>query len=240
MKKSFILLVGMAVGILTQSCVYVWENSISGNGNVRSETRRVDDFHGIEAAAGLKVYVTFGEMMNEVEVEADENLHEYIETEVIGGILKIRTRKGIRNAKARNIYVNAGKIDHLEASSAAHLLCENILDTRAIEIDVSSAADLELHVEADRIEINVSSSGNARIEGRAYEMYAEVSSAGTLRASDLEVKDCVVEASSAGNARVFVTEKLEAGASSAGHISYRGSPNTKQIRKTSAGTVSGS
>ena len=239
MKRYFSIFSLLSFGIFLQSCFYGLDNSISGNGNVITETRTVKDFHGVSAAAGLKVYVTFGEMSNEVEIEADENLHEYIITEVERGILKIRARKGIRNAEARNIYVNAGRVDLLEVSSAAKLMGENLLITDDLRIGASSAGSIRLDLEAGKVDVNVSSSGDARLGGMAEDLDVNVSSAGGLNAFELEVKNCHVDVSSAGNARVFVTGELNANASSAGSVKYKGSPESKNISKSSAGSVSG-
>lgn len=238
MKKYFYLIVTLAGLIFSQSCYYDDFNSVSGDGNVVTESRKVGDFHGIDAAAGLNVYVTFGEMRNEISVEADENLHEYIITVVEGGVLKIKTKRNIRNAKSKSIYVNAGEIDILEASSASRIIGENELITGDIKIDVSSAANIEVEMKAEKIKLEVSSSGDARLHGSAERLDANISSAGGLKAFNLEVRYCNINISSAGDADIFVTQELNADASSAGHITYKGNPEITKIDKSSAGSVS--
>lgn len=239
MKKYAVGLFLTGIMLISSSCVYIYENSISGDGNVITEKRTVDDFHGIHAASGLKVYVNFGEMSNEIEIEADENLQEYIITKVENGVLIIKSKRNIRNATKKRIYVQAGEIEALEASSAANLVGENLLEAEDLEVEVSSAGNLSVIVEAETIDLEASSSGHAVIEGIADKMYAEVSSAGSLDAYELELRDCDIEVSSAGNARIFVTGELRAEASSAGNVRYRGNPERKDIRKSSAGSISG-
>ncbi|MGC9343739.1 MAG: GIN domain-containing protein, partial [Bacteroidales bacterium] len=98
MKSKNLLFVLLFPVLLFTSCVGWMDEGITGNGNVESEIREVGNFHGIEAASGLNVFVEFGEMSNDIEVVADENLLEYIITEVDDGMLKIKSRKNIRRA----------------------------------------------------------------------------------------------------------------------------------------------
>ncbi len=238
MKTKTLFSVLILSFFLLTSCID-FNNSVTGSGNVITEYHEVGDFHGIEAGAGLNVYVEFGEMSNEVEVIADENLHEYIKVEVINGILKITSRRNIRKASSKDVFVQAGTIDELEVSSAADFIGENLLIARDIDIEVSSAADLELELEAETARIEVSSSGSVYIRGRAQRLLADVSSAGDLDASDFIVEEADVEASSAADARVHVTEKIRAEASSAGSVRYKGNPKERNTETSSAGSVSG-
>lgn len=235
--KAIFSLFALIIFLLT-SCID-FNNSVTGSGDVIAEYHEVGDFHGIEAAAGLNVYVEFGDMSNEVEVIADENLHEYIRVEVSNGILKITSRRNIRRASSKDVFVQAGTIDELEVSSAADFIGENLLTAGDIDIEVSSAADLELELEVETARIEVSSSGSAYIRGNAQRLIADVSSAGDLNASDFIVEEADVEASSAGDARVHVTEKIRAEASSAGSVRYKGNPKERNTETSSAGSVSG-
>lgn len=240
MKKQVFFIKLLIGGLILSSCCFDgFDNAVSGNGNVISETRTVNDFHGISVAAGLKVFVNFGEMSNDIEVEADENLHEYINTRVDNGTLKIYTSRGIRNAKSKNIYINAGQIDRLRASSAGKLTGSNTLISDELNIDVSSAAEVNVSIEAEDLDINVSSSAILHIDGFAQKVEVDISSAASLDAKGLIVDICDIDASSAANAKINVKEKLNATASSAAHIRYAGNPETKNIKKSSAGSVSG-
>jgi hypothetical protein len=214
-------------------------NSITGNGNVESEIREIDSFHAIEASSGLKVFVEFGEMSSELEVVADENLLEYISTEVDNGVLKIKSQRNIRRAASKDVFVKAGEIDKINVSSAADIIGENLLYTDKLRIGVSSAGDLELELQADDIRVEVSSSGSATLRGDARQLFVNASSAGNLNAFDLIVEHADVNVSSAADAKVHATKSIDADASSAGNVRYRGNPESKNISSSSAGSISG-
>ncbi len=220
----------------THSCMNL--NTVTGDGNVISEIRNVGEFNAIEASVGLNVFVKFGEVSDDVEVVADQNLHDYIETEVIGGTLKITSRRSIRRAAAKDIFVSAGSLDEINVSSAADLTGEGVLVAGRLRLNASSAADLDIEVQADDIELNISSSAEAELRGNARSLNADISSAGDLDAENLEVVNCTIDVSSAGDASVNVSGELRASASSAGHISYTGNPEIKEINSSSAGSIS--
>lgn len=234
-KIGFVLYLSALVSL--SSCIYSFDNSVSGNGDVVTEVWDVKEFHGIKASNGLHVFVEFGEFSDEVEVVADENLHEYIRVESVGGILHIKSEKNIRNASSKDVFVKAGMIDDIDLSSAARLSGEGVLEVDDVDIDVSSAAHLILTLYAREVDLDISSSGSARLEGEADEMDADISSAGNLHAGDFIVKEVDMSVSSAGDADIHVTEILRANASSAGSIKYLGNPEDTNISSSSAGNV---
>ncbi len=223
---------------LMTSCTEIFNNSISGSGNVVTEKRAVGTFSAIEAETGLNVIVRFEEPSGEVEVVADDNLQPYIHTELHGDLLKIKSDRSIRHARSKDVYVSAGSLKEIRVSSAANLTGENKLVTHDLQVDVSSAADLDLDLEAGTVNVNVSSSGKANLSGKTDRLVAHASSAGHLNADNLEAGVCEVDASSAGEVNLNVTTELSASASSAGSIRYKGNPEIKKLESSSAGSVS--
>jgi hypothetical protein len=238
MKRTLIFLSAIAgILFLVSSCIMGFLETISGNGNVITVSREVADFKSIEAASGLNVFITFGNTLS-LEVEADENLQDVILTEVNSGVLRVHTNKNIRKATAKNVRISVPTLEDIEVSSAADVRCENILKTDRLEISVSSAGQLRLETDAKEVSAEASSSGSIELRGESDDLDITVSSAGSIDADRLEVKFCKVSASSAGNAKVWVTDQLQAEASSAGNIQYKGEPANKKIDTSSAGSVS--
>lgn len=235
MKK--IISIGFSTLIMFASaCVMDPFDSISGDGKVVSQPRDLSEFNGIKVGSGIDVFLTQGEPQSVV-VEADENLQEWIRTEVNGNVLRIFTDKTIRSARSKKVHITCKTLDQLEISSAGDITSLNRFKTESIRIELSSAGDLEFELDADEINLSMSSAGNANLKGTANKLRADLSSAGDLNAFDLETKIADVSVSSAGNARVYVTEEASFRSSSAGSIHYRGEPNIKNISTSSAGSV---
>ena len=69
-------------------------SKIKGSGNIKTEKRDVPDFSNVKAGGAINVEVSAQKEFS-VEVEADDNLLEYIKTEVKGETLKIYTEDRI-------------------------------------------------------------------------------------------------------------------------------------------------
>ena len=217
-------------------CVINIQDSISGNGNVVKQQRDVPGFTGIKVGSGIDVYLTQGDSQ-QVEVEADENLQEWIRTEVSDNVLQIYSDKNIRLAKSKKVMVTCKTIDRLEVSSAGDLHGMNKFTADKLDIQMSSAGDLRFEVDANEISISISSAGNALLRGKTNTLRADLSSAGDLNAFELEARVGDISVSSAGNAKVYITEEASFRSSSAGDINYRGEPRIKEIHTSSAGSV---
>ncbi len=206
-----------------------------GNGKVVNDSRKITQkFTEISAAAGLKVYVTQADKFN-IQVEADENVIDLINTTIKNGKLRINTSKNI-GAATKNIYVTLPTITKLEGSSGTLLRTKNTINTSELEVDGSSGAVLEIDVVANEIDIEGSSGSTLRLSGSSNEAEIDVSSGSFINANELQTQNCNADASSGGNIKVMVERSLVAEASSGGNISYKGNPNVK-TKKSVSGSV---
>jgi len=210
--------------------------TVYGNGKVVTKERQAGSFDGLRVSTGIDVYLRQGDKES-ISVESDENLQEYIITEIQGGVLHVYSEANIRDSKEKKVYVTMKDIKSVKASSAGDITGESPIRTKDIEIDVSSAGDIRLDVTADKINADISSSGDLSLKGKADILEADLSSAGDLNAYDLEVREANVSVSSAGDADINVSEKLTARASSAGDINYSGNPKYIDAHSSSAGGV---
>jgi len=200
------------------------------------KVREAGQFTGIRVSSGIDVYLkqTGSESIT---VEADENLHEYIVTEIRGGVLNVYSDANIREAEMKRVYVTMRDITSLKTSSAGDLIGESPVTADVLELSASSAGDIKLELKAKKVDIDISSSGDMTLSGEADMLEASLSSAGDLNAYGLTVKEADISVSSAGDADITVTERLKARASSAGDINYRGDPKYIDAHSSSAGGI---
>jgi len=236
MKSLKIFLIAI-ICLSVTSCITGQERkSVRGNGNVVKKERPASPFTGIRVKTGIDVYLKQGDKES-ITVEADENLHEYILTEIQGDILNIYTNASIRSADRKKVYVTMKDIKSIKTSSAGDIIGETSIKCEDLEIGASSAGNIRLEVFARKIDANLSSAGDVTLSGEGESLNADLSSAGDLDASNLKVKEAEVSASSAGDASVNVSEKIVARASSAGDITYRGDPKYVDAHSSSAGSI---
>ena len=232
---KFFLIVLLCLGLT--SCINAQiRKTVRGNGDVVKKERTVTPFDGIRVSSGVDVYLKQGDNES-ITVEADENLHEYIITEVKEGVLNVYSEANIRDAKMERVYVTIKDVKSLKTSSAGDIIGESPIKGTDIEIGASSAGDIRLEVYAKGIKANLSSSGDISLSGEAETLHADLSSAGDLDAYNLKVKEADISASSAGDAKVNVSDRIKARASSAGDIYYQGDPKYVDAHSSSAGSI---
>jgi uncharacterized membrane protein len=226
------------VSVFISSCGIDMFNRVDGNRNVVTQKRKINnDFSKVKVSSGIDLYIRQGERVS-LTVEADENLHDIIMTEVEGGKLKIYSEKNIWRAKAKKVYLTVVDIEELKATSGSDAYSENTLKVRDFDLSVSSGADAEISVSADNLTTSASSGADLRVSGESNYHYSSASSGSSIRAYSLKSKNVTVKVSSGADINIFASESLDARASSGGDIDYRGNPEHINKKTSSGGSVS--
>lgn len=229
------LIVALLFALFFSSCQFTNGRSITGSGHITTETRNVGEFKGISVSNALEVEVEQADSFG-VTVEADDNLQQYIVTKVENGILVIQTEiNSFNNVEAKRIKVRMPVISSLEASSASSIKSINTLKTEKLFADASSAAEINIDVEADDLTCNSSSASSVNIKGKALKFKTESSSGSEIEAYDLLANDVTAEASSGSSISIHPILTLNADASSGGSINYNIVPRDNLNQKADSG-----
>mgnify|MGYP003840267033 FL=1 len=127
--KTTIKLLALFIFIGFTSCNFNanFGNGIDGSGNVITEKRNINQqFTKISASTGVNVILEQGSPA-EVEVETDDNLIDYVITEVENGTLIIKIEGNINMMTTVNIRVKTETISSLESSSGSSISSKNSL-----------------------------------------------------------------------------------------------------------------
>ncbi|MCL7753516.1 head GIN domain-containing protein [Polaribacter sp. Z022] len=239
MKNSIskIITVLFIATIFTSCSVDVF-NRVNGNKNVITETRKTSSkFTGIKVSTGIDLYITQGSK-NKITVEADENLHDIIITEVEDGILKVYSEKSIWRAKARKVHVTVKNLTSVRATSGSDVYGKGVINTDEISIAATSGADIKITVDATSVETSSTSGSDIRISGSSINHATSATSGASIDAYELESKNVIAKATSGADINVFASEKLEAKATSGGDIDFKGNPKSVNKKSSSGGSVS--
>lgn len=214
---------------------------LAGNSD-ETQTRNVKDFHAIDVATGIDLYVRMG-TTEAVRVVADDDVIDDIITEVKNGTLHIYQKRNNwfnwGGNKTRKAYVTVTELNKIDASSGSDVESENTLEGNELKVSTSSGSDVELDIYYKNFSIDASSGSDAEISGKVKYLTAEASSGSDIDASDLESQYCEVSASSGSDISVRVSDELKAHTSSGADITYYGDPKMKDIEESSGGDVHG-
>jgi hypothetical protein len=233
-KEISLFLFALVLG--TTSCVNAQFSGEKGNGNVVKQDREIGHFTAISAGTGLDVFVVQGDK-EAITVEADENLHDNIITEVRGGRLVVKIEDRIRRAKAMSVYITLVNVSEIKISSGCDFQTQSTIKAKELDIEVSSGANANLDIHADKLSCSVSSGADADLWGTANYFYAKASSGSNLDAHKLTTKICKAKASSGAGVKVNATEEINASASSGGRVNYYGNPTKVDVNTSSGGDV---
>ncbi len=232
--KVFVLVI--IVGMVSTACLIPFApNVVRGSGEIVEESRNVSGFNKILVTGAGDVIVSQGSKES-LTVETDDNLQEYIVTEVKGDTLEIgfkegtvlSSRGGRRVLEPSDSFVFRITVVELEAisvSGAARLDLEK-LKTTDLNLNLSGAGDIDIDdLNADSLNVVISGAGDVRAIGSVDSQVVNLSGFGRYQAFELESSDASITISGAGGAEVWANETLQVTISGAGDVKYYGSPS---------------
>jgi hypothetical protein len=222
--------------LLVVSCNYGARDVISGNGRVKSEILTTDTIRRVIISDRLDA-VLFPSDSVYIILNADENLHDYIKTEITESTIKISCDKKIRMARAKEIRIYSRFLRRADISSNSTFETRDSLITGEFSVDATSGAEVRIKGRFERLIANASSRSNLYLSGYTDYLNANISSAADLFACELTAKTADVVCSAAADARVKVTDEARFNASSAADIIYQGEPKIIDSRSSSLGDV---
>jgi len=205
-----------------------WGKRVKGNGNMTTQERATGDYDGVAVGGFFDVDIVSG-TEGKVTVRAEENLQEYIITEVKNGTLHIKIENGV-NLKPSDwkdgihVTVPVEAIESLSLAGSGDVNSEITLRATKFSANVSGSGDLKFRVDADEVDASIAGSGDMKISGNAGMFEVHIAGSGDIDAYDLDARS--VDASISGSADLHVTasEFLKARVSGSGDIRYRGNP----------------
>ncbi|MGV3657469.1 MAG: head GIN domain-containing protein [Chitinophagaceae bacterium] len=218
---SFALLAVMAV-------VFTACEKLVGEGPVRTETRNISNFKGVDLRMNAKVYFTQAPAYS-VEVKAQDNILGYLITNVEGGNLVIRLRNDVRLGRHEDIIVNVSgpDLESLRISGSGDIRTPNLIDAdNGLEMDISGSGNIEMvDLVAPELDANISGSGDISIEtGVVPAEKLKISGSGNINLANVLARQVQTTTSGSGNTRVNASEQLKVTISGSGNVFYKGQP----------------
>jgi hypothetical protein len=203
---------------------------INGSGDIVKESRDVSGFDKVEFSGFGRVLVTQGNQ-EFLTIEVDDNLLQYIDTDVAGNTLKIDFDDNIvPRPTDSTIIFELGVIDlsSIVISGAGSFEIEK-LTVDELDVTMSGAGKIDIdEIEATELTVVVTGAGNVNISGTVEVQEIRISGVGDFNALDLESQETTVNISGAGDADVWAHDELDITISGAGSVSYYGDPAVSQ------------
>lgn len=202
-------------------------------------TRRIQVPAGIERVEigdAFRSTILVGTAAPSGEITMDDNLLDRLRVEVDGDTISIDLDGRVRDATLR---ANIGliRLRRLAVSRASQVRVEGLV-TDDLTIEASGASEVEVgSVELDELFLNVSGASQVSIEGTAGHLRTDVSGASRIALFGVEADEAEADVSGASEAELTVLDRLEARASGASSVRYRGDPDRVISDESGASSV---
>jgi hypothetical protein len=197
---------------------FVFPDTIVGSGKLVSQHRSVPAFHAARLDGIGKVIVAQG-TTEKVRVEADDNIIDFITTEVRDGVLRIGIKEASYDSVTVNIYISMKEIEAAIIEGAG---------------EFASVTPMR----CQRLSLLLKGSGSVNFYGMTDELNILLSGMGEVQCSNLVATICSVRISGMGNCQVNAVRELDARVTGAGQIIYEGEPSVVHKSVTGMGNIS--
>ena len=221
MKKLSVALLNAFIVLIT-SC-----EKIDGEGPIVTENRDVSGFTGIDFRIGGDV--TFKkDAVYKVEVSAQQNILDKLETYVSDGNLVIKAKNSIhiRSYRDVTVVVSGPEMNRLRVSGSGNITTTNAFTTGSMDMDVSGSGKIIVtDMTADYADLKISGSGDIKIHnGTINEERLKISGSGSMDLSNVKATKATTTTSGSGDIRLQVSQHLNTTISGSGSVFYKGNP----------------
>lgn len=230
-------LIVISISLLIIACAV-----IRGSGNVITEPRHVSNFDRVSLSGSGEVIVTQGEHES-LTVEAEDNIMQYIKTEVkqrtlILGFKRASWWNAIRPTKRIKFNLSMKDVVGFEVSGSGSINAANI-KSDDLELAISGSGSVAIgSLTSERLAAHISGSGECELSGQVVKQAIDISGSGRYRAPKLYSRMVTVEISGSGTVTVRVRDKLDVKISGSGKVNYYGRPSVTQDVSGSGGVRS--
>ena len=210
MKKISIVVL-VACVVLAGGCRWV---GIRGNGHIKTEDRTISVFTEIDAGGAFEIEWQGGSPA--LRITTDENLLSYVESDVSGDTLHLRTHDQIWPTHRIKVVISS------PTRAAARI-------RGAVRLTVKQLTGPKFALEA-------SGASRVSLDGNVDEFLADMTGASRLEAGSLQTRTAEISTTGAGKAEIAVAETLKVAITGAGKVTYSGNP-TIEKHITGAGSV---
>src|SRR5436190_21332449 len=190
MKKITIVFLAACIALVA-GCHWV---AIRGNGHIKTDESTTSVFANIDASGAFQIEWKSGAPT--LSITTDENLLAYIDNQISGDTLRLRTREQIWPTHGIKVVISSPTRTGAKTSGAVKLTANQLSGPR-FALESTGAAEVKL-------------------DGNIDELLADMTGASELHAGGLQTKTTEISTTGAADAEIAVSETLKVAITGAG------------------------
>jgi hypothetical protein len=216
--------------LINASCVNPFHKTIRGDGNITTSQRNISSAQNIKCSGSYDVQLTQGSPVS-LKIEADQNLQDYIVTDVNGDELVIHTKDDINIDPTQKVkvYITADKLERFQLNGSGNVTTTNKF-TGGDHLDLGIAGSGNIHFDVNTPQINssISGTGDIYISGETRDSKINIAGSGNYHADDLKSENARVDIAGTGDAHLFADSTLDIHIAGVGNVYYKGNASITQ------------
>jgi hypothetical protein len=200
-------------------------SGISGKGESVAENRDLSNFYEIYLSIDADVYY-MQDSIYKVEVIAQQNILDVLETIVEGEKLDIDFKSSVWKHEPIKIYIHSPDINVFEVSGSGDIIAQNNIKSKSMNLKISGSGDIKIpSLIAEDLKIKISGSGDISVSaGKINNEIITITGSGNAELSEVAANSCEAKINGSGDILVNLSENLDARISGSGNIKYKGTP----------------
>lgn len=214
----------------------------AGDGVKTTETRAVAGFTEMIIDIPADIYL-HQDTAYFLTIEAQENLMDWINTDVSGSVLEIRNERCFRQVKTIRIDVYLPELSLLEINGSSDVYGQDAFATNQLTLAVNGSGSIDLEADADEVDLDITGSGdirlatitdylNSRIRGSGDVVLSgatdvfdlKIEASGSVEAFPFQTNETYIIISGSGDAEVAADSILDVTINGSGDVYYQGNP----------------
>ncbi|KGO85143.1 hypothetical protein Q765_18010 [Flavobacterium rivuli WB 3.3-2 = DSM 21788] len=179
MKNFSILLFAL---LITTVAFAQKKEKIKGSKNVTVAQKELEPFESLEIEDNIELYLVKGTTQS-LEIEADDNLHEIIKSDVNGTALRIYTSKDVSSSKKLTVRLTyTGSLKTITAKNEVQLYAINELELDTVSVKNFDSSKSFLNVKSAKFSLAMNDKTKAEINVKSGATTIELSKNANLKA----------------------------------------------------------
>lgn len=210
--------------------------TIKGNEKIKTDVRSISGFNKLVVQGQAELYVT-QESVENVKIEADENLIELLQTSVNNGVLYVIVPSNIKKAKQITVSVAYRSLKQIILMNEIELKSDRANSFDDIEIICGNNAKVNFEFTAKNASIKAHDFSNVSLRGYTENLLVESTDDTELNAFDLQSDVCTVVGSGYAEISVNVKKSISIVMSGSSNLFLMGEPAISQRIFNSSGLI---
>jgi hypothetical protein len=238
MRKLTVLLALISISIASAQN---WDKEkVKGNGVQTTVTRTTENYDKIAVQGSFNVELIAAKE-GTIAINGDENLMEYLITEVVDQELKIYFKKNINYSYKNKITITVPfeEINEVSLTGSGEIITKNTINANNFEVKMTGSGDCKLQINAQKTIAKFTGSGNLELLGTTDELEAKTAGSGAINCLNLASQNVNATVAGSGDLQVNCSNNLIAKVAGSGTIKYTGNPKTTDTKVSGSGDISG-